>query len=108
MKKAPFATMALASISALLTLPTLSFAQTQPNTPKDPGVETKTYAAARITNPLGKALPCDALKQSIEEKLQSKNVKNYKLDVIDISADGEGKIVGRCDGGKHKIIYSKS
>jgi hypothetical protein len=53
------------------------------------------------------ALSCATLKQTIEDRLQSKGVKNYKLDIIDTTESSQGKIVGHCDSGKHKISYTK-
>jgi len=50
-----------------------------------------------------KKLSCSELKQKIEDKLQGKGVKNFKLDVIDKSESSTAKIVGSCDGGTHKI-----
>jgi len=108
MKKVMWATLVLASISVLSTLPGVAVAQAEPKASTDQGSETRTYAADKAVNPLGKALSCESLKQTIEEKLQSRNVKNFKLEVIDNSADSTDKIVGRCDGGKHKIAYSKN
>jgi hypothetical protein len=52
-------------------------------------------------------MDCEKLKQSIEEKMTSHGVKNFKLDVVDAAQAGDGKVVGSCDGGAHKIVYSK-
>jgi hypothetical protein len=62
-------------------------------------VATSAHAADKVT--------CDSLKQSIEEKLTSHGVKNFKLDVVDAAQTGDGKVVGSCDGGAHKIVYTK-
>ena len=50
---------------------------------------------------------CNTLKQSIEEKMTSHGAKNFKLDVVDAAQAGDGKVVGSCDGGTHKIVYTK-
>ncbi len=50
---------------------------------------------------------CATLKQSIEDKMTSHGVKNAKLDVVDAAQTGDGKVVGSCDGGAHKIVYTK-
>lgn len=60
---------------------------------------TAAHAADKVT--------CDSLKQSIEEKMTSHGVKNFKLDVVDAAQTGDGKVVGSCDGGAHKIVYTK-
>ena len=50
---------------------------------------------------------CATLKQSVEAKLTAHGVKKFKLDVIDKAQSADGKVVGTCDGGAHKIIYTK-
>jgi hypothetical protein len=51
---------------------------------------------------------CDELKTEIAQKLDAKGVKGYTLDIVAKDKDAEGKIVGTCDGGSKKIIYSKT
>ena len=50
---------------------------------------------------------CATLKQSVEAKLTAHGVKKFKLDVIDKAQSADGKVVGTCDGGAHKIVYTK-
>ena len=52
--------------------------------------------------------PCDELKGEIVQKLEAKNVKSYSLDIVsnDQVKDG-GKVVGSCEGGTKKIVYSR-
>ena len=50
---------------------------------------------------------CATLKQSIEEKMTAHGVKKFKLDVVDKDQTADGKVVGTCDGGTHKIVYTK-
>jgi Protein of unknown function (DUF1161) len=54
--------------------------------------------------------PCEDLKTEIAKKIEAKGVKSYTLDVVgsDKASDAAGKIVGSCDGGTKKIVYSKS
>jgi hypothetical protein len=54
------------------------------------------------------AKPCEDLKSEIAKKLDDKGVKGYTLDIVAKDKDAEGKVVGTCDGGTKKIIYSKS
>jgi len=54
------------------------------------------------------AKACDELKDEISKKLDAKGVKGYTLEVVAKDKDAEGKVVGTCDGGTKKIIYSKS
>ena len=51
--------------------------------------------------------PCDELKDEIGAKLQAKGVMNYTLGTVPADQVKEQKVVGSCDGGKKKIIYTK-
>lgn len=51
---------------------------------------------------------CDALKAEIEAKLQAKGVTNYVLEVVEVSAIKDEKVIGSCDGGTKKITYRKN
>ena len=53
---------------------------------------------------------CDELKSEIDEKLKEKGVKNYTLEIKPTEETKdlkEGKIVGSCDGGTKKIVYTR-
>lgn len=52
--------------------------------------------------------PCEDLKTDIAAKLDAKGVKSYTLDIVAKDKDAEGKVVGTCDGGTKKIVYSKT
>jgi len=52
--------------------------------------------------------PCEDLKTEIAAKLDAKGVKSYTLDIVDKDKDAEGKVVGTCEGGSKKIVYTKS
>ncbi|HEY6184372.1 MAG TPA: DUF1161 domain-containing protein [Terriglobales bacterium] len=56
------------------------------------------------------AKPCDELKDEIAKKMDAKGVKGYSLEIVptDQVKDGEGKVVGSCDGGTKKIVYSRA
>ncbi len=62
---------------------------------------------------------CDDLKAEIAKKIEANGVKTYSLDIEkgvakDAAKDKEkdkdaaGKIVGTCEGGTKKIVYSKT
>ncbi len=51
--------------------------------------------------------PCDELKGEIAKKLDDKGVKGYSLDIIDAKQDSDAKVVGTCEGGTKKIVYSR-
>lgn len=50
---------------------------------------------------------CDDLKAEIAKKLDAKGVVGYSLDVVDKGKEGDGKVVGSCDGGTKSILYSR-
>jgi len=54
------------------------------------------------------AKPCEELKDEISKKLDAKGVKGYTLEIVAKDKDAEGKIVGTCDGGTKKLIYTKT
>ena len=53
------------------------------------------------------AKACDELKSDIATKLDDKGVKGYELTIVESDKVDEAKVVGRCDGGKRKIVYSR-
>lgn len=50
---------------------------------------------------------CEELKNQIEERLKSKKVAAYSLEIVDAGKKAEGKVVGSCERGAKKIVYSK-
>jgi hypothetical protein len=56
-----------------------------------------------------KSKPCEELKSEIAQKLEAKNVKEYSLEIVEKEKEpADGKVVGSCEGGTKKIIYSKT
>jgi hypothetical protein len=55
------------------------------------------------------AKSCDDLKTEIAKKIEANGVKTYTLDVVatDKAADAKGKVVGSCEGGTKKIVYTR-
>lgn len=53
------------------------------------------------------AKACEELKSDIATKLDGKGVKGYELTIVETDKAGEAKVVGSCDGGKQKIVYTK-
>lgn len=51
---------------------------------------------------------CEDLKTEIAAKLDAKGVKDYTLDIVAKDKDADGKVVGTCEGGAKKIVYSKT
>lgn len=54
------------------------------------------------------AKPCEELKSEIAKKMDANGVKSYSLDIVEKDKDAQGKVVGTCDGGTKKIVYSKT
>lgn len=50
---------------------------------------------------------CDDLKAKIEAKFQAKGVTGYRLEALPSAAAADGKVVGTCEGGARKIVYSR-
>jgi hypothetical protein len=51
--------------------------------------------------------PCEELKGEIDAKIKKNGVAKFTLDIVDASAQSDGKVVGTCDGGAKKIVYKK-
>ncbi len=55
------------------------------------------------------AKPCEELKTEIAAKIDAAGAKGYSLEIVKADADeGGAKVVGSCDAGKGKILYSRS
>ena len=66
--------------------------------------------AATLISPaaLAQGKPCEELKSEIAAKLDGKGVTGYVLEIVPADQDaGDKRIVGTCEGGAKKIIYSK-
>ena len=50
---------------------------------------------------------CDELKAEIDAKIKAKGVKTYTLAVVPADQTKDAKVVGTCDGGAKKIIYTR-
>jgi hypothetical protein len=50
---------------------------------------------------------CGELKGEIEAKIKKNGVDKFSLDVVEGDKQGEGKVVGTCDGGSKKIVYKR-
>jgi hypothetical protein len=50
---------------------------------------------------------CEELKGEIEAKIKKNGVEKFSLDVVEAEAQGDGKVVGTCDGGTKKIVYKR-
>lgn len=64
-------------------------------------------ALSLIGAPVLAAKPCEELKSEIAAKLDGKGVKGYTLEIVAADQVGDKKVVGSCEGGAKKIVYSK-
>ncbi len=53
------------------------------------------------------AKSCEELKSEITAKIEAKDVKKYALEIVATDQVGERQVVGSCDGGAKKVIYTK-
>ena len=50
---------------------------------------------------------CEDVKSEIAAKLDAKGVKAYTLDIVADDAVKDQKVVGSCEGGTKKIVYTR-
>ena len=68
-------------------------------------------ASMLIASPaLAQVKPCEELKSEIEAKIKANGVPVFTLDIVpnEQVKEGEGKVVGTCDGSTQKIVYKRS
>jgi len=53
------------------------------------------------------AKPCEELKTEIAAKIDANGVKEYTLEIVANDQVGDKKVVGSCDGGTKKILYTR-
>jgi hypothetical protein len=67
-------------------------------------------ALALVAAPaLAQRKDCGELKGEIEAKIKANGVKEFTLDIVpnEEVKEGDGKVVGSCDGGTKKIVYKR-
>jgi len=52
---------------------------------------------------------CEELKSEIDAKIKKNGVKEFSLTIVpnEQVKEGEGAVVGSCDGGTKKIVYKR-
>lgn len=50
---------------------------------------------------------CDEVKATIDAKLEKKGVKSYTIEAVDTKDVGDRKVVGSCEGGTKKLVYTR-
>jgi outer membrane lipoprotein-sorting protein len=51
--------------------------------------------------------PCEELKSEIDAKLREKGVQNYTLEIVTNEEAANKTVVGSCNGGQNKIVYTR-
>ena len=65
------------------------------------------FVSLGVQQAFGAGLPCSELKTKIEDGLKAKGVQSYSLTIVPMADAAEGKVVGTCNGGANKIVYSR-
>ena len=66
-----------------------------------------TLALLALAGPARAASSCDEIRTSIDAKIRAAGVQRYTLEVLDAQARSGVKVVGTCELGARKIVYSK-
>lgn len=64
-------------------------------------------AVAMLSTSAFAAKSCDELKAEIAKKMDANGVKTYSLDAVATTDVGDKKVIGSCDGGSKKIVYTR-
>ena len=54
------------------------------------------------------AASCDQVQAGIDAKIKAHGVQSYSLDVVAAADVKEQKVVGSCEGGSKKIVYTRA
>ena len=63
--------------------------------------------AAVAAIPAWAAKPCDELKAELTTKIESHGAKHFTLEIVAPDQTGDKRVVGSCEGGSKKIVYSR-
>ena len=53
------------------------------------------------------AKPCEELKSEIAAQIEANHVASYTLEIVASDQAGDRTVVGSCDGGTNKIVYTR-
>jgi hypothetical protein len=90
-----------------LALAGVASAQSMTSTPETPSMTSTPETSSASPMP-GMRKPCEELKAEIDAKIKKNGVPAYSLDVLDMDAQADGKVVGTCDGQTKKIVYKRA
>ena len=51
--------------------------------------------------------PCEELRSEIDAKMKERGVQNYTLEIVANEEVGDKTVVGSCNGGQNKIVYTR-
>ena len=54
------------------------------------------------------AMSCEDLRAEVESKIRSTGVAQLTVSIVETSASAPGKIVGTCDQGSRKLLYTQA
>lgn len=54
------------------------------------------------------AVTCDELRAEVEAKIRGGGVAQFNVSVVDASASSPGRIVGTCERGAKKLLYTQT
>ena len=60
-----------------------------------------------MASPVFAKKSCEELKSEVDTKIQTNGVKSYSLEIVPNKDVKDGKVVGSCDGGTKKIVYTR-
>lgn len=72
-----------------------------------PFTHTLLVATAVAAAPAAHALSCDELRAAVEAKIQAKGVRQFAVTVVAADAAASGPVVGTCDLGRKKLVYTR-
>jgi hypothetical protein len=52
------------------------------------------------------ALSCEDLRAEVASRIRSKGVSSFSIDIVDASSRSGGRVVGSCERGAKKLVYS--
>jgi hypothetical protein len=54
------------------------------------------------------AVSCEDLRAEVESKIRSTGVAEFTISIVEASASAPGRIVGTCDQGSRKLLYTQA
>jgi hypothetical protein len=71
-------------------------------------IHTAFAALIALTSAAAFATPCDQVQAAIDAKIKANGVTNYTLEAIPVAEVKDQKVVGTCEVGAKKIVYTRT